>query len=418
VIFVYKKASKMPNCSFAKQKINHYYIASRKGKPFQKGGKMKKLLCLVMLSFVFLMKGEALENDTKITFDNMKSYYYEIKGNNMYLSNYTTRFIANGKTAYCIEPGVDIETSTYDSVGWSNTNFSKKDSEYLELLGYFGYDYPTHKTDRYYLATQELIWEYVGKVEARFTTAKNGAGTEINLTNEKKDILKLISEYQKDPNFEKTKFSIKNENEITDLNEVLSNYEITNTDGLDIKNEGNTLKFKNDEASTKEITLKYKKYTNETTLVYVKGSNQKLATLRLSSDKIVKLNFEFVSGKLTVYKKDKQENLLSNAVIGVYDEDNNLIFKGITEQGIFELSDLPYGKYYVKELDAPNGYELNDQKQDFEITEDNLDVSLEIENDLIKNDLIVEVPKTGKNNFLYLSILLLLGMPKLVRKVM
>lgn len=64
---------------------------------------------------------------------------------------------------YCIEPGVDI--STYNYVGYDGLIQSSYDSatnKYIELVGHYGYDYPTYKTIRYRMATQFLIWERTG----------------------------------------------------------------------------------------------------------------------------------------------------------------------------------------------------------------------------------------------------------------
>lgn len=363
---------------------------------------MKKILFGVMLVFSLISSAQAKTDDTKIEFHNLYDYYYEIKGSNVYSSNYTSMFYANGKIAYCIEPGVGITTSIYDSS--STLNFSKEKSEYLELLGYFGYEYPSHKTTKYYLAAQELIWEYVKNVSVKFTTEKNGLGSEIDLSNEKRNILTLINNYKKNPLFSDDKHSIKNTNELTDSNNVLKDYEIIGSD-INANISGNKLIFNSDSVGNKNITLKYKKYTNETTLVYSKGSSQKMATLRLKNDKIINLSFEFVSGNLKITKVGEKLQkgyryemvFLKGVIFGLYDLNNNKINEFSTdEEGIINIENLPFGKYYVKEISNKHGHVIDQNKYYFEINKDNLNEDISLKNYLPKGN--VQIIKTGENS--------------------
>ena len=361
---------------------------------------MKKILFGIALVFSLISSVQAKTNDTEIVLNNLYDYYYEIKGSNLYSSNFTSMFYANGKIAYCIEPGVGITTTTYDS----STNLNKQTSEYLELLGYFGYDYPTHKTTKYYLATQELIWEYVKNVSVKFTTEKNGLGTEIDLSKEKNDILRLINNYKKNPSFSREPLSIKNTNELIDLNNVLKDYEIIGSD-IDASISGNKLVFNSDNVGNKNITLKYKKYTNETTLVYSKGSSQKMATLRLSSDKIVNLSFDFISGNIKIIKVGEKLSggykyemvFLKDVIFGLYDLDGNKINEFSTdESGMANIDNLAFGRYYVKEISNKHGHLIDPKKYYFEINKDNLNEEISLKNYLPKGN--VEIIKTGEND--------------------
>lgn len=360
---------------------------------------MKKILLILCLLFPLFVS--AKENDTTLKYNNLYDYNYEIKGDGIYLSNYTTMFYANDKLAYCIEPGVNITTSIYDSKDdFSKTGFTKTQSEYLEMLGYFGYEYPGHKNVKYYLAAQELMWEYIRDVSVRYTTDKNGKGMEIDLSKEKKEILSLIDKYKKSPVFDDV-ISI-GVSEISDKNNVLNDYEILdNKDNIIIKDN----KFYVKEAKEKlELKLKYKKYTQETTLVYTKGNSQALATLRLSSDKIINISLTFKGGELKILKSGEklEENYvykmsgLKNVIFGIYDLNDNLIKEIKTdEEGVATLNKIPFGTYYVKEIKNDTGHIIDDNKYYFSIDKNNLEKVISLNNYLPKGN--VKIIKKGSD---------------------
>lgn len=93
--------------------------------------------------------------------------------------------------------------------------------------------------------------------------------------------------------------------------------------------------------------------------------------------------------QLTKVDKDYPDNKLTGAEFTVYrdrngnkelDADDELVGT-LTETGIgvYELSDLLYGGYFVKETKAPEGFYLDDNAYYFEITEDGKTVTVENE---------------------------------------
>lgn len=371
---------------------------------------MKKLLLGGLLFFSFVIPTYAGNNDTQLTYNNLKDYYYEISGSGIYMSNYTTMFYANGKLAYCIEPGVSITTSTYNSSNlWSNTSFSKEQTNYMELIGYFGYEYPGHNTVKYYLAAQELIWEYIRNLNVKFTTEKNGAGTEINLQNEKNTILNLIENYKKNPKFIEDVYSINIENTITDENNVLMDYEIESSD-IEAQIKNNTLVFKSETAGVKSITLNHKKYDNQTTLIYTQGSSQALATLRLTHNKNYQIDLTFTSGQIEIQKYGEElvtndndysfeMKSLPNVDFGLFDLGNNLIKEVVTDSdGKVTFDDINFGKYYIMELKNNTSHKIDDKKYFFNVDKLSLNHQLNVNNFLPKGKLLIT--KKDNNGFL------------------
>ncbi len=116
------------------------------------------------------------------------------------------------------------------------------------------------------------------------------------------------------------------------------------------------------------------------------------------------------TGKLEFTKTDFSESkTLPNTTIEIYSEDNILIYSGKTdENGKIIIDKLPIGKFYILEKEAPEGYELNEEKMWFEIKEDN-----EVIKATMKDEQIIDVPNTEQNkpykNILYGVSLMIFG---------
>lgn len=141
---------------------------------------------------------------------------------------------------------------------------------------------------------------------------------------------------------------------------------------------------------------------------------------RLSEEKVlfeVKENGEIVKANMTNEKKKgtleftKQDfstsETLPNTLIEIYNEDDELVFSGRTdENGKIVIEELEYGKYYILEKEAPEGYYLNEEKMYFEILEDGEIVKCTMTDEKV----IVEVPNTEENNYIIpISLILMVG---------
>lgn len=126
--------------------------------------------------------------------------------------------------------------------------------------------------------------------------------------------------------------------------------------------------------------------------------NAETITVTLTEDEITDVHFENekIKGNVEITKIDKKTNeRLKGATFGIYDEDNNEVDRIVTDnqgKGISKL--LPYGKYFVKEIDTGSKYYLlNTEKYEFEISKNKQIISLTIENEPV--DITVEVEKKG-----------------------
>lgn len=155
---------------------------------------------------------------------------------------------------------------------------------------------------------------------------------------------------------------------------------------------------KNGEAVSKELPIdqKYTILEISTGKEYV--LNAETITVTLTEDEITDVHFENekIKGNVEITKIDKKTNeRLKGATFGIYDEDNNEVDRIVTDsqgKGISKL--LPYGKYFVKEIDTGSKYYLlNTEKYEFEISKNKQIISLTIENEPV--DITVEVEKKG-----------------------
>ncbi len=97
--------------------------------------------------------------------------------------------------------------------------------------------------------------------------------------------------------------------------------------------------------------------------------------LKYKDDKtyIINENIEIINNKVLcdiVYISSKEDKKLKDVEINVYDENDNLVFSGKTdENGEVIITDLPYGKYYIKQIKVPSGYILNEEKYEFYVND-------------------------------------------------
>ena len=106
---------------------------------------------------------------------------------------------------------------------------------------------------------------------------------------------------------------------------------------------------------------------------------------------------EKITGKLEFTKVDfSEDNPLPNTLIEIYNAENDeLIFSGRTdENGSIIIEKIEYGKYYILEKEAPEGYELNPERMYFEIKENG-----EVVKSIMKDKKIVKVPNTDATDY-------------------
>jgi len=386
--------------------------------------KIKNLIIIILL-LTMPISIKAADFDV-LNYVYSNDLWYTMRGGGKpYSSLQYARYDIDGQVVFCIQPGVEITTNNY--VGKSLSEFSLYDEETikkLELIGYYGYDYPNHQTLEYRMATQALIWELISGQIVEFWTGPSGSGNNINVDVEKDEILKLISNHNHKTIFDSVNFktSVSDEIEIIDSNNFLEIYEIVEKDTFEYHIEKNKIYIRPLVVGDIKIDLKKKSYDNLETIIYEGKNNysQTVGFFRISEPVISSFTIESL-GKIEITKlgekstfKNKEliyeylplegvefslyaeEQIFNEQGVVVYEKGDLISTKNSDINGYIAFDNLPIGKYILKETKSLEEYNSNNQEYIISIQENDMQKTLTIKNELKKT--IVEVPSTGKNN--------------------
>lgn len=256
---------------------------------------------------------------------------------------------------------------------------------------------------KWYAITQYLIWqETVVNGEIYFTDTLNGKKiypfqSEIN------ELYNLVNISKLKPSFiDKTHYIVEGNNLVlTDQNNILNHYK-TNTH--QIKN--NKLYINNLDKGTHQIKLskEYNRY-NQPILFYQSPNSQNLIKIGNLEKEETTLEIQVINTNIQINKIDSEnkniypqgDSSLNNAIFGLYDESMNLLNEHTVINNKINIQNLNFGKYYLKEIKPGTGYNINQNIYEINITEENYNHSLTIENQVIKKKITI-LKKYGENN--------------------
>ena len=364
-------------------------IKSRKVKKKRKE-KIKGVLFMLMGVFVFYCSSfvSAGEYDSVIEKNRVDNVYAitNIKGSDRIF--YLNMYEMNGRVSYCIDLGMDITTDIYHSTeSFLSSDLSNDQVDYIRGISYFGYGYYNHDDNRYYMAAQELIWEYLSGVEVEWSNEMRVDGDRIDIEEYKDDILELKELYDSELDLEwKDGQVYKVEDEIVIENAMLSNYEVLSSKYSDVSIDNNSLVINVGNAiGEEEIELKKKGYYNYDSLFYYYNNSQRLISSGNYKESEVVLNFRIeglsINAKMVnnVMPTDRAlgEGTFFNALYGLYDNNDKLLGTYRSDnKGRFKVEGLVKGSYYFKQLEPSEGYLLNDEKRTFKVINDGANISL------------------------------------------
>lgn len=339
---------------------------------------MKKFITFVVCCLIGCIGVSALENDSHVEYQYIGNVYSNRQiGDNFYTGPQGFVYV-NGKVAYCLDPTVILKSNTYTASGdFSIFNIDQNTLDYLEVVNYFGYGYNGRTDANYYLATQEIIWEYLTGGEIYWTNGKGGEV--INIDAYKNDILNSANNYLLKPNIPSYVETYQGEDVfIEDKNQVLKYYTPDSWLGEITEN---TLKLDATYKGTAILTLNKKPLNHETSYIYLSEGSQALATFGYSGNQTDSIDIMFkvkILSKLTLIKKDSSNgSIIKNkeTKVKIYDvtrekyivENGSDIFT-IGATGILKTETyLEEGTYRIEEITAPTGYKKLTQPLTFNI---------------------------------------------------
>lgn len=300
--------------------------------------------------------------------------------------------------AYCIDPFVFFRIgSTYEEA-ITPEHLTQEQIEKISQIAYFGYGYKNHTETKWYAITQFMIWQIADPTGTfYFTDGLNGPKIDI-FTEEMKEINQLVENYRKNTSLNnKTYTLLEGETlSIIDTNNVISNYKIDNTNFTITENKLTTKPL---QEGIYNITLTREENNyNKPILFYQSERSQALMQTGDLKNKIEKLKVEVLKTSLEITKIDSDtqsttpsgEGSLIGAEYGLYNESNELITTiKIEEDSKGKIENIPFGTYYLKELKAPTGYQLDTKVYTIYITKENPKIEITLENKIIKKKIII-----------------------------
>ncbi len=360
-----------------------------------------KLALMFFVSVFFMLAGYTEVSAATLTQTPVDNWYYTRRGGGKpYMSAQWNLYDLDGKTAYCIEPGVNITTSDYEgAIGWINSPYSDEVNRKIQLYGYYGYNYPGHENLRYRAAAQSLIWEATGGQIIEFWTERYGNGNFINLIAERNEILRLASTHYEVPTFDSdTKDAVIGETTtFTDTKGILSNFDVVKSSDASVSINGNTLSVTPNVVGNITVVLKKKTYTQDPTIIFVgkDATSQKMGMFGVDDPVLVRVKLNVVGGSLKINKKDLDTKLskpqgdatFKNAVYELLDENYNFITDLIIDDSFGAKTDKilsPNKIYILREKTSSEGYLLDKTEYRFKIDRDNLDIEMDVYEDVIE----------------------------------
>ena len=309
---------------------------------------------------------------------------------------------------YCLQPytAIDNNLPYYDVIREDYEKvlgFTKDQWERISLLAYYGYQYNEngvdHSNNIWYVVTQVMIWRTTNpESNIYFTSTLNGSKTN-KYDAYVQEIENLVANHYTKPSFESNiTTSVGSTITLNDNNNVLSNFKITGTsDNISASINGNTLSITANNVGEGTITLEKKATKYEIPpIVYFSDHSQNVMRVGSYDPVYSKLTLKVYGGTVTPEKEDVEtktneaqgEATLGGAVYGIYKEDGTKVGTVTTnEKGTNKSDYLPsLGRYYLLEEKASTGYTLDSTKYYFEITEDNLNPTVKVYEQVIRRN--------------------------------
>ena len=298
--------------------------------------------------------------------------YAMIHINNQFGFDYISYLTVGDKTVFCIEPmqlfteGLDYHE---DTAKWDE--LSEPTRQAIWEISYYGYSYPGHQTEKYYTATQCMIWQVVSGTW--YQPYELDGTTIYDISGEMAEINRLRSQPQGRPSFnnQTVKMGLNTPVTLTDTKGTLGNYSITNANGINASVNGNNLTVAiTSENYDKSITFSRNFSARDVNVIYGSAGYQRVIWLASRRDPSpdFKLNFELRYADIEVEKQDSEtgnktqgDATFNGATFAIKDTSGNVLETITTNGAKAKSKKYPVGTtLHVCEVTSPEGYLKND----------------------------------------------------------
>lgn len=325
---------------------------------------MKKFMMVFFFLCLGILFSFSVQASNKITLKNDKMVtkngwaVYQIKVDN--------------QLAFCLEPGVVSGTSSYQKQDFNKTykKLSKTKKDKIKKIALFSeYLYKQNKKTsknyyKYYYAGSELIWEVVSGKKYRFrqdlTSYRNKINKEVNDFNKFSKINKqtLTLKYGQNYVDNSAYYQYISLDDVTAFEKQAQMQVTLSNKQLSIQNNNNQ--------DDKTYTLPYHKYakifSQGVSYAYYNAYMQDYALIKddVKLTGYIKVKSVKETGSLKLLKKNEINEPLAGVTFQLYDDQMQKISLHKTgRDGLLKITNLKYGKYYLKELKTKLGYVLN-----------------------------------------------------------
>ena len=329
---------------------------------------MKKILLLAVS--LFLMPTLSWADSNHFYLDNpIDGIYTMMDKVTKVAANYVkpVRKVETNEYVYCVTPGIAINPDgNYEKITsnpWNTLNISKEKYNKLQIISYYGYQYGNHSDLKWYAVTQYLIWQEVlpDGWSVYFTNTLRGPKTSDFdwMINELKS---LVNSYYNNPSFGNELIgNYKDTTTIYDQNNVLHNYKSA-SDNVQIT--GNNLIIK---PSNNDFTIKLDYITdNKTSNLYIYDNAQWVISKGSLPTRSINYQVFIPKGDLKIIKTIgnieeldiKYNPKLSGVKYHIFNDyyDNTFM---TDDNGFIEIPYLNIDNYYIKEVEAPTGFKID-----------------------------------------------------------
>ncbi len=369
-----------------------------------KEGFMKKILLIIFLFFcctnVYAQQKKFVATEV---IPNI--YYMKYDGTNKYYRDaYIIKEAGTNNISYCVEPATMlVNNTTYTSDAGFSQKYKITEANWnkAKLIAYYGYGYKNHTDKKWISITQLTIWRTLfPSYTFEWIDSKTSQKIIYPYNNEIKELNTLVNNHNVLPSLDSNyNLGINEHKVLNDTKKVLSNYKIISSD-FDAKISSNSLivDTQDEEKEGKIVLERASNIYNNTALFYYSSESQNVIERGNITPIKFTINIKVNKGKITVKKVDEEtqeeipqgEASLDGAVFELFDENMQSIKEVTVKDNTIEFDNLEFGKYYLKEKIAGNGYHLNDKLYEVEINENNIENEIVIGNNVIKSKVVIQ----------------------------